>query len=298
MMVSGYPREQGRQVASRLQLPPGGWASVFDALCALFPAIPPEQWRDRIARGRVLDAHSQPIAIDTVYRIGAEIRYFREVASEREIPAQETVLYADEHIVVADKPHGLPVMPAGRYVNETLLTRLMRRFDNGDLVPLHRIDRDTAGLVLFSANRQTRPAYARLFLDRAISKRYEAWAPALPRLEFPYVHRSRLVPGDPFFRMQQVDGLANSETHIEVIERRATLWRYALNPISGRKHQLRVHMAALGAAIVNDAFYPELRVPIGDDLSHPLQLVARSLSFVDPISAENRRFDSRIGLTG
>jgi tRNA pseudouridine32 synthase / 23S rRNA pseudouridine746 synthase len=298
MIVSGDSREPQRHVASRLQLPQGSWATVFDALCALFPAIAPQQWRDRIARGRVLDAQGQPIAIDTVYRVGAAIRYFREVANEPEIFAHEAVLYADENIVVADKPHGLPVMPAGRFVNETLLTRLMRRFDNADLVPLHRIDRDTAGLVLFSVDRHTRPVYAGLFLDRAIAKRYEAWAPALPDLEFPYVHCSRLVPGDPFFRMQQVDGSANSETHIDVIERGATLWRYALNPVSGRKHQLRVHMAALGAPIVNDPFYPELRVSIGDGLSHPLQLLARSLSFIDPISAENRRFDSRFELTG
>lgn len=282
--------------ASRVQLPRGNWVSVFDALCALFPRISAEHWRDRFARGRVLDAHRAPIAIDTVYRVGAEIHYFREVPNEPELPVREVVLFADEHIVVADKPHGLPVMPVGKYVSETLLTRLIHRFQNADLVPLHRIDRDTAGLVLLSAHRETRSVYARLFLDRTISKSYEALAPSLSGLQFPYEHRSRLVMGEPFFRMQQVEGCANSETHIDVIERGERLWRYGLTPISGRKHQLRVHMAALGAPIANDPLYPELRVPSADDPTRPLQLLARSLSFVDPISAEPRCFESQFRL--
>ncbi len=134
----------------------------------------------------------------------------------------------------------------------------MQRLGNPDLVPLHRIDRDTAGLVLFSANPATRDAYQSLFRHRRIHKRYEAIAPALPGLSFPLVHASRLEAGEPFFRMREVDGAPNSETRIDVIERGGALWRYALEPVTGRKHQLRVHMAALGAPIRNDRLYPQL----------------------------------------
>lgn len=282
--------------ASRLQLPTGPWLTVLDCLCARFPAITPEQWRDRFARGSVLDAAGVPMAVDAPYRLGAEIRYFREVANEAPIPFEETLLHIDAHLVVADKPHFLPVTPAGGFVHQTLLARLVRRLCNPHLVPLHRIDRDTAGLVLFSANPETRDAYQSLFRLRRIRKRYEAIAPALPELSFPLVRSSRLQAGDPFFRMREVEGMPNCETRIEVVDRAGTSWRYALEPVTGRKHQLRVHMCALGAPIDNDRLYPRL-VPIADDdYTRPLQLLARSLAFVDPLSGIARTFESGLCL--
>ena len=282
--------------ASRLQLPPGPWHTVLDCLCARFPAIAREVWLDRFARGRVLDAGGAPLAVDAPYRLGAEIRYFREVADEAAIPFQETLLHVDAHLVVADKPHFLPVTPAGGHVRETLLARLVQRLGNPGLVPLHRIDRDTAGLVLFSADPVTRAAYQSLFRHRRIYKRYEAIAPALSELAFPMLHASRLETGEPFFRMREVDGAPNSETRIEVIERDGEWWRYALEPVTGRKHQLRVHMAALGAPIRNDRLYPELTPVAADDYARPLQLLARALAFVDPLTGAERRFESRLQL--
>jgi len=280
---------------SRLQLPPGAWSTVLDCLCARFPAISRELWIGRFARGLVLDSDGTPLAIDAPYRVGAEIRYFREVLREPVIPFEETVLHADADLVVADKPHFLPVTPAGVYVRETLLARLVRRLGNPELVPLHRIDRATAGLVLFSANAATRDQYQSLFREHRIHKRYEAIAPGLPALSFPLIRASRLVAGEPFFRMQEVEGMPNSETRIAVIDSDGPLWRYALEPITGKKHQLRVHMTALGAPILNDAFYPRLS-DTGDDHARPLKLVARSLAFVDPLSGIERRFESRFVL--
>ncbi len=292
------PRDLERDPSSRLQLPPGPWATVLDCLCARFPAIAREVWIARFARGLVLDAAGAALAVDVPYRCGAEVGYFREVVDEPAIPFEETILHADVDLVVADKPHFLPVMPAGRFVRETLLARLVRRLGNPDLVPLHRIDRDTAGLVLFSANPATRAAYQDLFRLRRIDKGYEAMAPALLALEREsvLVRRSRLVRGEPFFRMREAAadeaGAANSETRVEVLERGEAGWRYALTPVTGRKHQLRVHMAALGAPILDDPLYPVLRERADDDYSRPLQLLAKSLAFVDPLSGRARRFDS------
>jgi len=285
-----------QQQASTLYLPPGSWPTVLDCLCAKFTAISREQWLDRIARGRVLDADGKAISPGLAYREGLKIHYFREVPNETPIPVVETVLYADEHLVVADKPHFLPVTPAGEYVEQTLLRRLIHRLDNPDLVPLHRIDRHTAGLVLFSANKQSRSAYQALFPTRRIEKLYEAIAPALPTLEFPRVHESRLVEGEPFFRMQEGAGANNTNTRIEVLERNGALWRYGLYPVTGKKHQLRVHMAALGAGICNDPFYPEVLKDPVDDYQQPLKLLAKGLRFIDPLSGEAREFYSRLTL--
>lgn len=284
--------DRGDTPSSRLQLPPGAWTTVLDALCARFPAIDRATWRDRFARGRVLDATGQPLGVDAAYRVGMEIRYFREVRDEPVIPFEASVLHVDEHLVVVDKPHFLPVTPAGGFVRETVLARLVERLGNPGLVPLHRIDRGTAGLVLFSANPATRAAYQALFRERRIEKRYEALAPPLPGVTFPHVRRSRLVRGEPFFRMAEVDGEANSESRIDVIERCGDAWRYALEPVTGRKHQLRVHMAALGAPILDDGFYPVLREEGLDDYSRPLKLLARSLRFIDPLSGRERVFES------
>lgn len=281
---------------SVLHLPRGPWLTVLDCLCAQFPAITREQWLDRMARGRVTDAQGLPIDPAQRYREGLRVHYFREVANEAPIPFVETVLYADEHLIVVDKPHFLPVMPAGEYVAETVLARLITRFANPDLVPLHRIDRHTAGLVLFSANRATRSAYQALFLQKKIMKVYEAIAPALPQLNFPLSRMTRIVEGDPFFRMQEIAGAPNSETRVDVRERDGDWWRYTLFPISGKKHQLRVHMAALGAPICNDPLYPVLCETLGDDYTRPLKLLARSLSFIDPLTGVARHYDSQLDL--
>ena len=280
---------------SRLQLPTGPWRTVLEALCAHFPRIPESQWRDRFARGRVLDQSGSPLPLDAPYRLGAEIQYFREVEREPPMPGGEYVVHQDDHLLVAYKPHFLPVAPTGAWVRQTLLTRLVALTGNTDLVPLHRLDRDTAGLVLFSTQPASRGAYQALFRERRIRKVYRAVAPALPQLDFPYVHRSRLEAGEPFFRMREVEGPPNSETLIDVLERKGATWIYQLEPVTGRKHQLRVHMAALGAPILHDRYYPVLQPQGPDDPARPLQLVASGLIFEDPLSGERREFQIEDG---
>jgi tRNA pseudouridine32 synthase/23S rRNA pseudouridine746 synthase len=282
--------------ASRLQLPPGPWATVLEALCAHFPRIGPAQWQARLQAGRVLDGAGAPLPLDAPYRVGLEIQYFRDVPDEAPIPFEEQILHADDHLVVADKPPFLPVTPSGHYLEHTLLRRLVRRLDNPHLVPLHRIDRATSGLVLFSANPGSRASYQALFRERRIEKTYLALAAPLPALEFPHVRRSRIAPGEPFFRMREIEGEPNSETHVAVDARAGATWRYRLTPVTGRKHQLRVHMAALGAPIVNDDLYPFWREGASDDPQRPLKLLAHALAFHDPVTGEARRFESRQSL--
>lgn len=271
-------------------------ADLLACLCARFPAISRERWLDRFARGRVLDDQRQPLDAGSACRPGQKVLYFREVPGERVIPFQESILYQDEHLLVADKPHFLPVTPGGEYVIHTLQSRLIARLNNPELQPLHRIDRHTAGLVLFSTRKETRALYQGLFRERAIHKRYQAIAAALPDLAMPHRRESRIVRGEPFFLSQEIEGPVNSVTIVNVLEKRGHLWRYDLEPVSGKKHQLRLHMAALGAPICNDPLYPHVNNELADDYSRPLQLLACSLAFNDPLSGELRRFDSQLTL--
>jgi tRNA pseudouridine32 synthase/23S rRNA pseudouridine746 synthase len=275
---------------SRVVLPPDGWATVLDFLCDRFPTVSRADWASRMARGLVEEG-DVTLAPDTPFRPGATVVYRREVPAEPRVPFEETLVHVDDDLVVADKPHFLPVMPAGAYVEETLSVRLGRRLGNPDLVALHRLDRATAGLVVFSARPSSRDAYTRLFRERRIEKTYEALAPPLPGLAFPYVHESRLERGEPFFRMQEVPGEPNARTVIDVIARGDTQWLYRLTPVTGRKHQLRVHMAALGAPIAGDVFYPALRDE-APGFAEPLCLLARELRFTDPLSGHEQVFRS------
>ncbi|MER2177575.1 MAG: pseudouridine synthase [Stenotrophomonas maltophilia] len=279
---------------SRLQLPPGDWPCLLDGLCARFPRIDRAQWVDRFARGRVQDPQGRALRPDDAWQVGLEIVYFREVADEPVIPYGEAIVHQDAHLLVADKPHFLPVTPAGGYVRETLLARLVARTGNRDLVPLHRLDRLTAGLVLFSTRPDSRDAHQRLFRERRIDKVYEALASPLLQLAFPLERHTRLVPGEPFFRMAEVPGEPNARTRIEVIDGTGPVWRYRLHPVTGRKHQLRVHMAALGAPILGDDLYPELLADAPADA--PLQLLAKALAFDDPLTGERRTFTSSLSL--
>ncbi|WP_353236568.1 pseudouridine synthase [Diaphorobacter ruginosibacter] len=278
-------------------LPPAGEGSLLDFLVERLPAVSREDWLRRIALGEVVDEFGVPATPGRRFEPGIRFYYYRELEREAEIPFEAHVLFQDEHLLVADKPHFLPVVPGGRYLQHTLLVRMKRLTGLRELSPIHRIDRDTAGLVLFSTQRATRGAYQALFRDRTVFKEYEAVAPFRADLPFPREHSSRMQEcPEQFFRMREVPGEANSHTHMEIIEQHGGLARYRLRPVTGKRHQLRVHMASLGLPLLGDGFYPEVNDPPEGDWSHPLQLLARSIAFQDPVTGQERRFDSRRSL--
>jgi tRNA pseudouridine32 synthase / 23S rRNA pseudouridine746 synthase len=256
-----------------------------------------QSWRHRMQEGLVLDECGQALTAEAPYMPGKRIFYYRFIDQEPRIPFDETIVYQDAHILVADKPHFLPVTPTGRYVQETLLVRLKLRTGLNDLAPLHRIDRDTAGLVLFSVQPATRGVYASLFKDRAVHKTYQAIAAYRPELQFPCTRESRMVrAAASFMQMQEIDGSPNSQTHIQLLEQRGAWARYQLQPVTGQRHQLRVHMLALGLPLLGDQIYPVLTPePALEalDYSAPLQLLAQSVAFTDPLTGAQRQFSSR-----
>lgn len=278
---------------SQVVLPPGSWHTIAEFLVERFPSIAPQIWHARIQAGEVIDEHGAPISPQRRYQPHTKIYYYRALATEPRIPFEENVLFQDEYLVVADKPHFLPVIPSGRYVQETLLIRLKRSLGIDTLSPIHRIDRETAGLVVFTVQPETRRAYQNLFLEKSIQKYYEAIAACPSKLTFPLTYRSHLVENqDRFMQMREARGEPNSETHLELLETRGEWARYGITPVTGRKHQIRVHCAALGLAIRHDQIYPTHLPENTDDYTKPLQLLAKSIAFLDPVTGEERRFTS------
>ena len=278
----------------------GEWVTILDFLLDRFPFIPKEIQIHRMNQGLIVSETGERFNPQSPYQSEIHLFYYREVPDEPCIPFQEKILFKDDALIVVDKPHFIPVTPTGRFVRECLLSRLKHRYQNEDIVPMHRLDRETAGVILYGCNADLRGAYQYLFEERQVTKTYEAIAP-VPRagLKFPYTHRSRIEPcGNPFFIMQENEGAKpNSETVINIIETHGDLARYKLEPITGKQHQLRVHMASIGSPILNDPFYPELMPNKGEDYSKPLQLLAKSIRFTDPITNEERFFESDIRLS-
>lgn len=266
--------------------------TVLECLVRRFPRMAADTWISRMGKGQVVDENGTRLNPDSPCRTGGYIFYYRELEEEARIPFEETVLYRDDHVLVADKPHFLPVVPSGRYLRETLLVRLKDKLRLDNLVPLHRIDRETAGIVIFSHNPESRGKYASLFQRRSVHKVYEALALHVPGLQFPVERTSRIVAGKPFFRMDEAQGPPNAHTRMSIIEIKNEMARYRLEPLTGRKHQLRVHMAALGIPILNDRIYPVTLPATEDDLSRPLKLVARSVEFADPLTGRPMHFES------
>ncbi len=285
--------------SSRVYLPAAqNYSNLLEFFVSNFPHIDQAEWLARFQDGLIMSLGGQALAATDAYQANTHLLYFRRLSREPEIPYEEHILFQDEHILVADKPHFLPVTPSGLYLHQTLLNRLKKRTGIQELSPIHRIDRDTAGLVIFSIKPSERALYQNLFRDRAVKKVYEAIAPYSVELaaKLPMTYQSRIEESEHFLQMQEIAGEPNTDTYIELIENTKPWARYRLSPGSGKKHQLRCHLNALGIPIKHDQIYPVL-TPYQEynlDFSKPLQLLAKEIGFVDPLTKDFRSFVSRM----
>lgn len=289
---------------TRLVLPhdPETTARYQHALGYLLDRFPDDRARllEKVAAGEVVTGRGVPVTAGTPYEPRGFLYLYRDPPHEERVPFEVEVLHRDEDLLVVDKPHFLATMPRGRWVRETVLARLRRDLDLPHLSPAHRLDRPTAGVLVLTVRPQVRGAYQELFARREVRKVYEAVAPLVPGLEEPRVVRSRIVKLRGVVRAQEVDGEPNAESLVTLVDRdeRRGLGLYRLEPHTGKTHQLRVHLASLGAPILHDPFWPDLRGGAGpddepDDHERPLQLLARSLRFTDPFTGQVRAFESR-----
>ena len=245
--------------------------------------------RDR----HVVDADGAVVDETTAASPGTHVYLYRDLPDEVPVPFEITVLHRDEHIVVVDKPPFLATMPRGRHVAQTALVRLRRDLRLPELTPAHRLDRLTAGVLLFTVRREVRGAYQTMFSRGAVDKTYLARAAVNSDLTMPRLLRSRIIKRRGHLQAVEEPGAPNAETLVELISPEGT---YRLTPRTGRTHQLRVHMASLGLPIYGDHLYPNVIDVADDDFSQPLQVLAQRMEFNDPLTGSRRRFTSRRGL--
>lgn len=284
-------------IPSYVHLPAGGgFATIYEFILFRFPRIPESVWRERIELNKVHFEDGEPVCLLSPYQARRRIYYYREVIDEIKIPFEEEVLFENDDFLVADKPHFLPVHPAGKYVNETLITRLCTKYGYQELGNAHRIDRLTAGLVLCVKNRAKRGLYQQMFREGSVKKIYLA-AGKLPAEtgQTRWHVKARMEPRGPF-RMQIVPGgPVNSESIIDLIECRDGIGLFRLQPVTGKKHQLRVHLCEIGSGIINDPVYPDYsEAGFKDDYHRPMQLLAHRLEFTDPVTGQQMEFESRL----
>ncbi|MBO1414027.1 pseudouridine synthase [Streptomyces sp. FH025] len=277
-----------------LRLPfEGDWPTVREYLVERLPAVGAARIDAALRDGEIVGEQG-PIALDEPFRPGAHLWFYRDLPDEVRVPFELVVLHRDEHLVVIDKPHFLATTPRGRHVVETALSRLRHDLDLPALSPAHRLDRLTAGLAMFVVRPEDRGAYQTLFRDREVRKEYQAIAPYDPALSLPRTVRSHIVKERGVIAARELDAPPNSESRIDLLERRDGLARYRLRPLSGRTHQLRLHMSGLGLPILGDPVYPRvLPEPAPGDFRRPLQLLASVVEFTDPLTGGERRFESR-----
>ena len=301
-MKSPLPVRNGVN-ATRVRMPDEGpWATAMDYVLEKFSHVDPAGIIDRFVRGEVQALGGEIVTPTTPLTEHMFIWYYRELPVEKRLPVELSIIHQDENLVVVDKPHFLPTTPGGMYVQESALVRLRVLLDLPDLVPIHRLDRMTAGVLLFSADPETRGKYQTLFEKRRIEKTYRAVAPVSDELKFPLVVRSRMIKSRTYLLAEEVEGEPNAETRIELMDTRVdpvsgqTLGLYDLQPHTGKTHQLRVHLASQGIGILNDPFYPVLHEQAPDVYTKPLQLLAHSISFNDPLTREPVKFFSQLEL--
>ncbi|MCV7066277.1 pseudouridine synthase [Mycolicibacterium farcinogenes] len=242
----------------------------------------------KVLAGEVVLPDGAIVDATTTLPAGAHVYFYRDLADEVEVPFDIPVLYRDDDIVVADKPHFLATMPRGGHVVQTALVRLRRALDLPELSPAHRLDRLTAGVLLFTVRPEIRGRYQRLFAERGVRKTYLARAAGSATVALPTTLRSRIVKHRGRLQAFEEPGAPNAETYIEEIEEGL----FRLTPHTGQTHQLRVHMASIGLPIIGDSLYPNVIDVAPDDFEHPLQLLAHRLEFTDPISGRDRVFVS------
>ncbi|MEO6998120.1 MAG: pseudouridine synthase [Terracoccus sp.] len=281
--------------AQRFRMPQSGpWVTLRDHLVErLATGLSPQRLDAMLAAGEFVYATGEPVAVDAPFVPRSVVWAHRDLPVEVPLPFDLAVRHRDERLLVVDKPHFMATMPRGDHIVNSALARARVLTGIPGLAPAHRLDRPTAGVLLFTTEQRWRGAYQTLFARGLVHKEYLAVAPVRADLELPLVRRTRLVKEHGVHQTREVAGEANAETLVELVERRGERGLYRLTPRTGRTHQLRSQLNGLGIPIEGDPLYPREVDVAATDFRRPLQLLAAVLELDDPVDGTRRRFETR-----
>ncbi|MDE3000560.1 MAG: RluA family pseudouridine synthase [Gemmatimonadota bacterium] len=292
-MCENTPTNQGWTYENRIQKDAAG-ETVLQFYLRRYSHSTRETWRKRIVSGdvRLDDGPTTPC---TRLFAGQRLTYRRRPWREPDAPCSFALLYEDDHVVAAAKPAGLPVLPGGHHLRNTLLARVREQYpETPGPAPLHRLGRGTSGLVLFARSELARRVLSEDFRNRRVCKIYRALVagtdmPDRFAVDVP-IGRIPFAPTGYLYAATSVGKPARTECR--VLDRNPDSNRSLLrvNLVTGRAHQIRIHLAAAGHPLIDDPLYraggrPAVpaagdRAPLPGDIGYHLH--AHELHFAHP----------------
>lgn len=211
-------------------------------------------WAERVSGGQV-ELDGARAGVEAVLRAGQTLVWHRPPWDEPDVPWHYAILFEDDAMVAVDKPSGLPTMPAGGFLQHTLLSLVRERYPEAS--PMHRLGRHTSGLVLFARTHEAAATLAKAWRDLAVQKTYRALAGGVPDTDVLVIDAPIGPVPHPLLGEVAAASAAGKPSHsvATVLERRSDRTLFSVAITTGRSHQIRIHLACAGHPLIGDPLY-------------------------------------------
>jgi 23S rRNA pseudouridine1911/1915/1917 synthase len=277
----------------------GAGQTLLDYYCQNYQHSSREEWQDRILAGQIL-INQQTANPETILKKGQQLTYQRSPWEEPDVPLDFATLYEDADLMIIAKPSGLPVLPGGGFLQNTLLYQLQQRYPQEMPVPIHRLGRGTSGLMLIARSSLAKSKLSQQMRDHQIRKIYRALiGPSELPTEFTINQAIGKIPHPIFGYLYGATPTGKfAQSDCRVLEKNSTKTLLEITILTGRPHQIRIHLAAIGYPLLGDPLYDvggvakitnlDLKISVPSDCGYWLH--AHQLGFIHPSTSKNLSF--------